>query len=91
MKKSLIVFGVGQQSDIISFYLKKMGRKIDLYCVDSKYLKQSKFNKIMVISTNELLKKYSPKKYNLHVAISYSKLNSLRQEKFNFFKKKVTI
>ena len=88
MKKSLIVFGVGQQSDIISFYLKKMGRKIDLYCVDSKYLKRSKFNKISVISTNELLKKYSPKKYNLHVAISYSRLNSLRQEKFNFFRKK---
>ena len=27
MKKSLIVFGVGQQSDIISFYLKKWEEK----------------------------------------------------------------
>ena len=87
-KKPLIVFGTGQQSDIISFYLKKISRKIDLYCVDDKHIKENTFNKISIIPTSSLLKKYKPKNYNIHIAISYSKLNSVRHEKFLFFKKK---
>ena len=77
-KKPLIVFGTGQQSDIISFYLKKMSRKIELYCVDDNHLKGNSFNKKGIISTTTLLKKYKPKDYNMHIAISYSELNSIK-------------
>ncbi len=87
-KKPLIVFGTGQQSDIISFYLKKMSRKIELYCVDDNHLKGNSFNKKGIISTTTLLKKYKPKDYNMHIAISYSELNSIRSKKYSFFKKK---
>tara|TARA_B100001093_G_scaffold384643_1_gene370360 strand:- start:12770 stop:13444 length:675 start_codon:yes stop_codon:yes gene_type:complete len=86
--KSLIIFGTGQQSDIISFYLKKLSIKIFAYCVDDKFYKKSKFKNKQIITTKELLKKYNPKNYNLHIAISYKKLNQIRDEKYKFFKKK---
>tara|TARA_B100000242_G_scaffold284486_1_gene247869 strand:- start:426 stop:1100 length:675 start_codon:yes stop_codon:yes gene_type:complete len=88
ISKSLIVFGTGQQSEIISFYLKRQSRKVKFYCVDDKYFNKNKFQGINVISTSELLKKFKPQNYNLHIAISYSELNSLRSSKYNFFKKK---
>jgi len=86
--KPLIIFGTGQQSDIISFYLKKLSKKVEAYCVDEKFFKKSNFNKTKVITTSELIKKFKPKDYNLHVALSYKKLNTLRSDKFFFFKKK---
>jgi len=86
--KSLIIFGTGQQSDIISFYLKKLSRKIVAYCVDDKHYKKNKFNGIGVVTTSELLKRFKPKDYSLHIAITYSDLNTLRSDKFKFFNKK---
>lgn len=88
MTKPLIIFGTGQQSDIISFYLKKNSRDIFAYCVDEKFYRSSKFNNKRVITTSELIKNYKPKEYKLHIAISYSNLNELRKDKFLFFKKR---
>ena len=87
-KKLLIVFGTGQQSDIVSFYLNKLSTNIHAYCVDDKFYKKDTFKNKMVITTKELLKKYRPSHYKLHIAISYKKLNKLRFEKYDFFKKK---
>ncbi len=87
-KKPLIVFGTGQQSEIISFYLKKHNIKIEAYCVDEKFYKKKKFNNIKIITTKDLLKNFKPKNYNLHIALSYKKLNQLRYQKFIFFKNK---
>ena len=87
-EKPLIIFGTGQQSEIITFYLKKMSRNILGYCVDDNFYKKSNFNGKKIITTKELLKKYKPNEIKLHVAISYRKLNQLRYEKYNFFKVK---
>ena len=43
-EKPLIVFGTGQVSEILSFYLKKLGREIFAYCVDEKYYKKTFIN-----------------------------------------------
>jgi sugar O-acyltransferase (sialic acid O-acetyltransferase NeuD family) len=87
-EKQLIVFGTGQQSDIITNYFNKLSKKIYAYCVDDKFYKKSKFKNKKIITTKELLKKYSPKNYKLHIAISYKKLNQIRDEKYKLFKKK---
>lgn len=86
--KFLIIFGAGQQAEIISFYLKKLSRSIFAYCVDDDFYKEKKFLGKNIITTSELLKKFKPNNYNLHIAISYSNLNSIRRSKFIFFKKK---
>ena len=87
-EKPLIIYGTGQQSDIITFYLNKLSRKIDAYCVDDEFYTKDKFRNKKVITTKELLKQYKPRDVNLHIAISYKKLNQLRFQKYEFFKKK---
>jgi len=85
----LIIFGTGQVSDIISHYFKNDSNvKVYGYCEDKKYVKKSKFNNLPVFTTEEVLKKYKPNDYYIHVAISYIDMNSLRKKKFEFFKKK---
>ena len=86
--KPLIIFGTGQVSEILSFYLKKLGREIFAYCVDEKYYKKTSFKNKKIITTKELYKRFKPKDVNLHIAISYKKLNHLREKKFLEFKKK---
>jgi len=86
--KPLIIFGTGQVSEILSFYLKKLGREIFAYCVDEKYYKETSFKNKKIITTKELYKRFKPKDVNLHIAISYKKLNLLREKKFLEFKKK---
>lgn len=87
-EKPLIIFGTGQVSEILSFYLERLNRKIFAYCVDEKYYNKTSFKKKKVLTTKQVLKKYKPKDVNLHVALSYSKLNFLREKKFINFKKK---
>ncbi len=87
-EKPLVVFGTGQVSEILTFYLKKLGREIFAYCVDEKYYKKTSFKNKKVFTSQELYKKFKPKDINLHIAISYNKLNFLREKKFLEIKKK---
>ncbi len=87
-EKLLIIFGTGQQSDIISFYINKLSKKIYAYCVDEKFYKKDTFRNTKIITTKDLIKKYKPRNTKLHIAISYKQLNKLRYEKYNYFKKK---
>ena len=57
--KPLIIFGIGQVSEILTFYLKKMERNIYAYCVDDKFYKKNFFKDKKVITTQELFKKTS--------------------------------
>jgi len=87
--KKLIIFGTGQVADIISHYFKNDSNiQIFGFCEDEKYIQKSKFNNLPVFSTNELIKKFKAKDYYVHVALSYSDMNSLRKIKYNFFKNK---
>ncbi len=87
--KKLIIFGTGQVADIISHYFKNDSNiKIFGFCEDEKYIKKNKFNNLPVFTTGEVLKKYKSNDYYIHVAMSYTDMNSLRKQKFNFFKKK---
>ena len=87
-KKLLIIFGTGQQSDIISFYINKLSKKISAYCVDEKFYKKVTFRNTKIITTKDLIKNYKPKNTKLHIAISYKQLNKLRHEKYQYFKMK---
>lgn len=86
--KPLIIFGIGQVSEILTFYLNKMGRKIFCYCVDDNYFKKTVFKGKKVITTKQLYKKFKPKDINLHIAMSYKDMNNFREKKFLDFKKK---
>jgi sugar O-acyltransferase (sialic acid O-acetyltransferase NeuD family) len=84
MKKKLIIFGNGEIADIAFFYFKNENKyKIEAFCMDKEFIQDTKFNNLPVIPFDGIEKKYTPKEYYFHLALSYQKLNMIREKKFN--------
>ena len=76
MKKKLIIFGNGEIADIAFFYFKNENKyKIEAFCMDKEFIQDTKFNNLPVIPFDGIEKKYTPKEYYFHLALSYQKLN----------------
>lgn len=89
MKKKLIIFGSSEIAEIADFYFSNFSNyEVKYFSVDQEYIKEDKFCKKPVISFNEIEKKLTPSEYDFHVALSYKKLNKLRESKFYEVKKK---
>ena len=86
--KKLIIFGNGEIADLASYYFKsEQDINTEAYIIDGKNLKEDKFNNIPVISLEEIKQNFSNELYDVHIAISYNKLNQNREKKFNEIKK----
>ena len=89
MSKKIIIFGNGEIADLASFYFNNDSEfSIEAFCVDNENVSESTFNKIPLLSLDEVLANFSPENFLIHVALSYKKLNNVRADKFNFFKNK---
>ena len=90
MRDKIIIFGAGKISEVISTYLMLEDIfEISAYVVDSEFKKSEKFFGKPLISTEDAIKTYSPTKYKCFIALGYQNNNSLRREKYDFFKKKI--
>lgn len=83
--KKVIIFGNGEFAEISQYYFGK--ENIVHFCVDDEFLKEEKFNGIALIGLSELLK-LNKSEFNLFVALSYKKMNKIRQEKYEMLKNK---
>jgi len=84
MKKKLLIFGNGEIADMAFYYFKNENKyKITAFCADKEFIKETKFNNLPIIPFNEIEKKYPPENYYFHLALSYQKLNIIREKKFN--------
>ncbi len=83
MKKKLIIFGTGDIAELAHFYF-TFDSDYDVvgFAVDAAYLNDSIFCGLPVIAFEQIREHYSPDQYELFVALSYSKLNSIRKEKY---------
>ncbi len=89
MRDKIIIFGAGKISEVISTYLMLEDIfEISAYVVDSEFKKSEKFFGKPLISTEDAIKTYSPTKYKCFIALGYQNNNSLRREKYDFFKKR---
>lgn len=83
MKKPLIIFGTGYIGQLAHFYFStQSGYEIVAFTVDSAYLNESTFCGHPVIPFEEISRQYAPDQYELFIALSYSKLNAIRKEKY---------
>ena len=83
MKKSLIIFGTGDIAQLAHFYFSTDSEyEIVAFAVDSAYLTVSTFCGLPVVAFEEIAEHYSPDQYELFIALSYSKLNAVRKEKY---------
>lgn len=87
-KKDIVIFGNGEIADLAFFYFKNdTDYSVKAFCVDDEYITNEQFNKLPILSPSEIFSEFPYKDYLVHVALSYKKLNSIRKEKFDFFKR----
>ena len=85
----IIVWGTGQISQVLSYYLEKYTEyKIQAYCIDKEYITNKNFNEKPVIAFEDIEKKYPPNKYKMALIMGYKNLNKYREEKYQLAKEK---
>ena len=78
----IIIFGNGEMASLSKYYFNSISKKIDFFCVDDDFIKESKFENTPILPFSELKNK-DKNESKLFVALSYSQQNKLRENKFN--------
>lgn len=80
--KDLVIFGAGDIAALAGFYFTEDStRRVAAYTVDGSYRQSDRFMDRPLVAFEELASDYPPERYDLFVALSYSKLNRTRAEK----------
>lgn len=83
MKKSLVIFGSGDIAQLAHYYFKNDSEyEVVAFTVDAAYLTESYFCGLPVVPFEEIANCYKPEGHDCFVALSYSKLNAVRKEKY---------
>lgn len=83
MKKSLIIFGAGDIAQLAHYYFSTDSNyEVVAFTVDVAYLAATEFCGLPVVPFEELANLYAPAAHEIFVALSYSRLNQLRKEKY---------
>ena len=83
MKKPLIIFGTGDIAQLAHFYFSTDSEyEVIAFTVDVSYLQETEFCGLPVIAFQEINAYYTPTQYAIFIALSYTKLNAVRKEKY---------
>ena len=83
MKKPLVIFGSGDIAQLAHYYFSTDSNyEVVAFTVDANHIKESEFCGLPVVAFEDVAKNYPPDSYDIFVALSYSKLNAIRKEKF---------
>lgn len=86
--KKLIIFGTGLiAEELYNYFELDSSYKVKGFVKDKKYIKKKTFLGLPVYALENIKKKCKPNEYEAFVAVGYTNLNSLREEKFQFFKR----
>jgi sugar O-acyltransferase (sialic acid O-acetyltransferase NeuD family) len=83
MKKKLVIFGAGDIAQLAHFYFSSdSDYEVVAFTVDAAFMGADKFCELPVVPFEEITTRYAPASHDLFVALSYSKLNAVRKEKY---------
>lgn len=89
MKKPLVIFGSGEIAQLAHYYFSTDSNyEIVAFTVDASYIKESSFCGLPVVAFEDITQEYPPENNFFFVALSYSKLNAVRKERFLAAKEK---
>jgi sugar O-acyltransferase (sialic acid O-acetyltransferase NeuD family) len=89
MKKPLVIFGSGDIAELAHYYFSTDSEyEVIAFTVDSSYIKESRFRDLPIVAFEDVTQYYPPESHSFFVALSYSKLNAIRKEKFLAAKEK---
>ncbi len=82
-RKKLILFGTGDVAQLAKFYFDTDSNyEVSAFTVDREYCISDSFENKPLISFDEIVKYFPPKSYEMFIALSYSQMNKLREQKF---------
>ena len=83
MKNKLVIFGSGDIAQLAHYYFSNDSLyDVVAFTVDSEYKTVEEFCGLPVIAFSELKAFFSPQDVSVFVALSYSKLNAVRKDKY---------
>jgi sugar O-acyltransferase (sialic acid O-acetyltransferase NeuD family) len=85
----IIIFGTGEIAELAHYYItndEKCNYEVVAFVADDEFVKDSTFKGLPLIKVSEIKELYPPNKFKAHVALSYNKLNKIREEKYNLMK-----
>lgn len=83
MKKNLVIFGTGDIAQLAWYYFSTdTDYEVVAFTVDREYVGDGRFCDLPVIAFDELAGQFAPADHDLFVALSYSKLNAVRRQKY---------
>lgn len=81
-KKKIVIFGAGDIAQLAWFYfLHDTDREVAAFTVDRDYLEGDAFQDLPLVPFDEVQDRFPPGEYDMFVALSYAKRNSIRQTK----------
>ncbi len=82
-EKQLIIFGTGEIAQLAHFYFAHDSNyKVVAFVADDECVNSDNFHNLPLIKKSELLNAYPIEEYAVHVALSYKKLNQIREAKY---------
>ena len=89
MKTEIVIFGTGEIAELAHYYLTNDSNyTIVAFTSDKEFIKSDRFLNKPLIPFDIIQNEYPPSKYKMHVALSYNKLNLIREKKYKEAKKK---
>lgn len=83
MKKNLVIFGSGDIAQLAHFYFSTDSEyEVVAFTVDSAYLTGTTFCGLPVVAFEKVTQQYHPEEHACFIALSYSRLNAVRKEKY---------
>jgi sugar O-acyltransferase (sialic acid O-acetyltransferase NeuD family) len=83
MKKPLVIFGTGDIAQLAHYYFNSdTAYEVVAFTVDAGYIQASEFCGLPVVPFEDVTLRYPPERCDFFVALSYSKLNAIRKDKF---------
>lgn len=81
-EKPIVVFGAGELAEVANYYFSRdTGRKIAAFTIDAVHLQETTFCGRPVVPFEMVNRDFDPHAYEMFVAVGYSRLNGLRQDK----------
>lgn len=89
MKKPVVIFGTGEIAELAHYYMvNDSDFEVVAFTADKAFIEGNIFLGKPLVPFEEIASSYPSKDFDMHVALSYSKLNLVREQKYHAAKAK---
>lgn len=79
----LVVFGAGDIARLAHFYFSRDSEhRVEAFTVDKNYRESDSFLGLPLVDFEQVVRLFPPSQYGMFVALSYARMNRVREEKF---------